>query len=173
MGKGYLGFKGMTLLFAVRDLIVPPEIKLEEAGLKPGFSILDYGCGPGGYTFAAAERTGPSGKVYALDILPFAVQRIHRLALKKGLRNVEGICSDCRTGLNDGSIDLVMLYDVYHDLSNGKAVLKELHRVLKPGATLSFSDHHMNHERILTEVTGTNLFRLSERGKRTYPFLPV
>ena len=40
---------------------------------------------------------------------------------------------------------MVLFYDIYHDLNeqNKKAVLNELHRILKPNGLLSFSDHHL------------------------------
>lgn len=64
------------------------------------------------------------------------------LPIKK-LANVETIHSDCKTGLPDNSVDAVLLYDTFHDLSDPDGVLEELHRVLKPDGILSFSDHHM------------------------------
>ena len=44
-----VGFKLMTLAFRIRDLLRPRLDVLKEAGIEPGFSILDYGCGPGSY----------------------------------------------------------------------------------------------------------------------------
>lgn len=83
---------------------------------------------------------GETGKVYALNISPLAVDRIERIARKKGFANVEAICSDCKTGLDDGCRDVVMIYDTFHILDEPDRVLAELHRVLKPDDVLSFSD---------------------------------
>jgi ubiquinone/menaquinone biosynthesis C-methylase UbiE len=63
-----LHFRGMTLLFRVRDFIYPRERILEEAGIKPCFQVLDFGCGPGGYEVAAAGLVGNGGRVYALSV---------------------------------------------------------------------------------------------------------
>jgi hypothetical protein len=52
-------------------------------------------------------------------------------------------------------------------------VLTELRRVLKPAGLLSFSDHHMKEGEILSGITETGLFRLSEKGKKTYGFLRI
>ena len=71
----------------------------------------------------------------------------------------------------DNSIDVVLLYDVFHELSDPQAVLSELHRVLKQGGILSFNDHHMSEDKIISEVTSGQLFRLSRKGKKTYSFL--
>jgi ubiquinone/menaquinone biosynthesis C-methylase UbiE len=166
-----LWFIGMSLLFKVRDAVKPRAHVLKEVGIRPGFRVLDYGCGPGGYVSAAARMVGSSGKVYALDIHPQAIQRVRSIAEKKRLANVETILSDCRTGLPNESVDVVLLYDTFHHLSERGRVLEELHRVLKPSGILSFSDHHMKDSEILPKVKGQALFGLSARGKRTYSFL--
>ncbi len=133
--------------------------------------MLDYGCGPGGYVVAVSELIGESGTIYALDINPLATKRVEKIAMKRQITNVETICSNCKTGLQDDSLDVVLLYDTFHDLSDPNGVLKELHRVLKPNGILSFSDHHMKENEIMSKITGGGLFGLSKKGKRSYSFL--
>lgn len=166
-----LHFKLMSFGLKLRDIILPRRTILEEVRIKPGFHILDYGCGPGSYSIVAAELGGNSGKVYAIDIHPLAVQRVQNIASKKGLTNLETTCSNCSTELPDESIDVVLLYDTLHELSDPNRVLEELYRVLKPNGILSFSDHHMKEDEILSKVTSRGLFRLSRKGRRTYSFL--
>ena len=164
-------FKLMALQYKFRDFLLSRMDVLKEVGIEPGFQVLDYGCGPGSYVTPLAELVGESGKVYALDIHPLAVQVVQRIASKKHLTNVEVILSDCKTGLADNSVDVVLLYDIFHGLGDPNGVLAELHRVLKPDGTLSFSDHHMREHEIVSKVTRGGLFKLSRRGKRTYNFL--
>jgi ubiquinone/menaquinone biosynthesis C-methylase UbiE len=78
---------------------------------------------------------------------------------------VETILSDGATGLPDASIDVALLYDVLHHLARPAEVLAELHRVLKPGGTLSVSDHHLAEDDITSRITGTGLFRLARQGR--------
>jgi len=113
---------------------------------------------------------GKSGKVYALDIHTLAIQKVKDVVSKYNLQNVETIRSDCKTGLPDNSIDVVLLYDTFHDLRHPNRVLKELRRVLKPKGILSFSDHHMKENEIVSKLTDKGLFRVSGKGKRTYSF---
>lgn len=164
-------FKGMSLMFKFRDFFVPRTNILKEVGIKPGFYVLDYGCGPGSYVTAAAKLVGKSGKIYALDIHPLAVQKVLKIISKKKLTNVETVHSDYRTGLPDKSMDVIFLYDTYHELGDPDSVLEELHRVLKPDGILSFSDHHMKEEEIESKLTSKGLFKLSKKNKRTYSFL--
>jgi ubiquinone/menaquinone biosynthesis C-methylase UbiE len=168
-----LGFKLMALTYKVRDFFLPRMNVLKEAGIKPGFGVLDYGCGPGSYIVPLAELVGSSGTIYALDIHPLAIKMVQNIDSTRGLTNVKTIKSDCNTGLPDSSIDVVLLYDVFHNLGAPNDVLQELHRILKPTGILSFSDHHMKEADILSKIPAKNLFKLSSRGQKTYSFVKV
>jgi len=165
-----LHFRVMSLVFKIRDLLVPRKNILTEVEIKPGYQVLDYGCGPGSYVAATAELVGQSGRIFALDIHPLAIQMVDRLTSRKHLTNVETICSHCETGLPDRSLDVVLLYDTFHDLGEPNRVLEELHRILKPDGILSFSDHHMKEDEIVPKFTSGGLFELSGKGKKTYSF---
>jgi ubiquinone/menaquinone biosynthesis C-methylase UbiE len=164
-------YRLMALTLKLRDLFLPRKNILKEVGVKPGFYVLDYGCGPGSCLRPLAELVGHSGKIYALDIHPLAIRMVKKLAAKNKLTNVQTIHSHCKTGLPDSSVDAVLLYDTYHNLNEPNEVLKELHRVLKPDGVLSFTDHHMKKDEIISKVTSEGLFRLSRKGKRTYSFV--
>jgi ubiquinone/menaquinone biosynthesis C-methylase UbiE len=164
-------FKLMSFEFKLRDLFSSRKKILKEVGIKPGFFVLDYGCGPGSYVIPLSELVGKLGKIYALDIHPLAIQMVQKIASKKQLANVETIHSDCKTGLPDKSVEVVLLYDTFHDLSDPHGVLKEFHRVLKPNGILSFSDHHLKENEIISKVTDGGLFRLLRKGERTYSFV--
>lgn len=163
-------FKVMALMFVVRDFFLPCDKVLEEVGIQPGYQVLDYGCGPGACVPATAELVGSTGNVYAMDIHPSAIHTVQGLASKKGLTNGETILSDCETGLSDNSIDVILLYDIFHYLADRDAVMNELHRVLRPEGMLSFSDHHMKMDEITAEVTSGGLFKLEEKGRKTFTF---
>jgi len=164
-------FRFMSFGYKFRDFFKPRKDVLREVDIRPGFNILDYGCGPGSYTIIAAELVGAMGKVYALDIHPLAVKRVQNVASKRGLTNIETIKSDRATGLEKGSVDVVLLYDTFHALDNPDAVLEELHRVLSSNGILSFSDHHMKENEIVSKITNGGLFSLSGKGEMTYTFL--
>lgn len=164
-------FKAMVFAFRFRDFFAPRKNILKEVGIKPGFHVLDYGCGPGSFIIPIAKLVGKSGKIYALDIHPLAIHMVQGIASKNQLENVETIRSDCKTGLPDNSIDVVLLYDTFHALSDPDGVLEELHRVLKHDGILSFSDHHMKENEIISKITNRGLFKLSVKSKNTYNFL--
>ena len=166
-----LHFVFMGLGFGFRDLLYPPKTKLIELDiLKEGDSILDYGCGTGSYSIAAAQLVGGSGKVYGLDIQPLSIRRLDKLASQRRLENVNTIQSDCATGLENDTIDVVLLFDTFHDVDNPEGLLRELHRVLKREGILCFNDHHMKEDQILSQITQNDLFTLSKKHKKTSLF---
>jgi len=165
-----LDFRLMSLTYKFRDFRLPRMNILKEAGIETGFHVLDYGCGPGGYIVPLVKLVGDSGKIYALDMHPLAIEAVQKLTSKKGITNVQTILSDCKTGLPPNSIDVVLLYDILHHLNNVSDVLTELQRILKPKGILSLSDHHMKEEDTISQVTGVGLFKLSAKNKRTYSF---
>jgi len=166
-------FRGMAAEFVVRDWLRPPERTLAETELRPGQTVLDYGCGPGSFTVAAAKAVGSTGTVYAADIHPLALAYVERRAAKKGLWNIRTIRTDCATRLADASVDVALIYDALHDFARPDDVLREVCRVLKPGGTLSFADFTLSRAKTLARLTGDGLFRLVRQGKRTYTLAPV
>jgi ubiquinone/menaquinone biosynthesis C-methylase UbiE len=166
-----LDFKLMALAFKVRDWFLPPSRKLKEAGIEPGFRVLDFGCGPGSYSLAASRMVGKEGKAYALDINPAAIEYAKKAAAKKGLDRLTFIRSGLETGIEAESLDAVLLYDTFHHLADAQGVLRELGRVLKPGGILSVSDHHLKEPGILSGVTAGGGFALAKKGQWTYTFV--
>lgn len=136
---------------------------IREAHLKKGFQVLDFGCGPGRYVLAVSKAIGAIGKLYALDTAPLALEMVRQIVDKNELVNVKTIESDCDTGLPDEELDVVLLYDAFHGFDDQKAVLSELHRVLKPAGVLSFSDIHLEEKDIVSSVTNSNLFKLKSK----------
>ena len=164
-------FKLMSLSYKIRDFYRPRSRILEDIGIKTCSQVLDYGCGPGSYIMPVIKLIGNIGALYALDVNPLAIKSVQGLVSKKGISNVQVILSDCDTGLAPASIDVVLLYDILHDLENRAEVLTELHRVLKPEGILSVSDHHLKEEEIISRIIKDGLFKLKSKGKMTLIFI--
>ena len=166
-----IAFNMMAAMFKVRDFLRPRREFLVEAGVKPGDCVLDFGCGPGAYIPDAAEMVGESGKVYALDLHPLAMERVRDIARQQRLTNVQTVQSNCKTGLPDASVDVALLYDVFHMLEEPRAVLAEIHRVLKPRGVLSVNEPHMKEQDVVAGLMDGGLFQFAEKGARTYTFV--
>jgi len=113
---------------------------------------------------------GESGRVYALDFHPRAIDKIKKRASRKGLTNIQTIHSSCATGLKDKTIDIALIYDMLHEVTEPNKLLSEIYRVLKPNGILSFSDHHFKEDRILPMLQNKGLFKLAGKAKKTYQF---
>ena len=166
-------FKFMLKHFKQRDKKYLPLNKIEKTKINEGSIVLDYGCGPGSYSIAVAEVVGNTGKVYAVDIHPLAIKEVEKRAREKELKNIETILTDCDTKLEDNSIDVVLLLDIYHDLSNPERILQELHRVLKKNGWLSVDDHHFKDDEIIGKITNIGLFKFIERKDEVFNFTKV
>jgi len=112
---------------------------------KPGTVVADIGAGDGSYSFAAAEKVGPSGRVYATEIDPDKLKTLKAEATKRKLQNVmvvEGAADD--TNLPSNCCDAIFLRHVYHHITQPREFDKNLLRSLKPGAYLAIIDFPPN-----------------------------
>jgi ubiquinone/menaquinone biosynthesis C-methylase UbiE len=168
-----ISFRIMSFFFRIRDFFKPPSEKLEKFNIKNGDYVLDYGCGPGSYTIEAAKMVNSNGKVYAADIHPIAIKKVKKKAQKENLKNITTILIDHKIGLENNSVDIIICFDVLHEVQNQQEVLKEFHRLLKPNGLLAFDDHHFEEKEIIDKLTSQNLFFLKEKMDGQYLFLPL
>ncbi|HEY2456206.1 MAG TPA: class I SAM-dependent methyltransferase [Candidatus Acidoferrum sp.] len=113
----------------------------ELAKWKAGTIVADVGAGDGIYSFAAAQKVGPSGRVYATEINPEKLKTLTAEVAKRKLENitvVEGTADD--TKLPSNCCDTIFLRRVYHHLTHPKDFDANLVRSLKPGAYLAIID---------------------------------
>jgi ubiquinone/menaquinone biosynthesis C-methylase UbiE len=112
----------MSWSFRKRDSPTFTSRFLDEVEIRTGDPVLDFGCGPGSFSIAAAHRIGPNGRVYACDIRPLGAAFVQRKAARAGVANVIFLCAGRDTGLPARSADVVLLHDVLHMLSDPGAV---------------------------------------------------
>ncbi len=109
------------------------------------------------------------GKVYALDCFPRHLKIVKERVRKEGLINIETILSDNRTGLPDECVDIVWICDAFHEVKQRRAVLAELHRVLRREGVLAIYDGIR--DRVLSYTTG--LFSLIGRDGKLLRFAKI
>ena len=125
------------LLRPERQRLQDPEVILGAINVKPGMVIADVGAGPGFLTIPAAQKLGPNGKVYAIDVEPSMLKEVARRAHELGLANIETVLSAGeKLPLPDGIADAALLANVLHEAKNPAQMLQEVARVLKPGGSL-------------------------------------
>lgn len=126
---------------------------LRHAEIEPGTTLLDLGCGGGIDTILAARRTGPRGRVYALDFLPAMLEETAAAAAEADLGNVEPLEGDMEAiPLPDASVDHVISNGVINLAPRKARVLAECARVLRPGGRFTVSDLTVADEELPPEI---------------------
>jgi len=114
---------------------------LEAIGVRPGHTVLDFGCRVGRYVFPAAAVVGDQGRVYAIDKEKDALEILKRKAAEEEWVNITPILTSGELTLefDDATMDLVLVYDVMHRMSqrDRQLLMQEIARVLKTGGILS------------------------------------
>src|SRR5260370_742306 len=111
------------------------EKVLRLAGLEPGESVLDVGCGTGTLAIAAKRYVGPTGAVYGIDASPTMPARANRKARKGGVDVVFKNAFAQTLPFRDAQFDAVLTTIMLHHLpwKARQQCACEMRRVLKPG----------------------------------------
>ena len=110
---------------------------LKHVTTKPGFVVLDAGCG-GGKTISRLARRANQGKVYGLDqsadMVDYSGQINRKLIAKNRAEIIHGSVE--KTGFKDEFFDLVTAVETCYFWSNLADAFMEIKRVLKKGGYL-------------------------------------
>jgi ubiquinone/menaquinone biosynthesis C-methylase UbiE len=108
---------------------------------KTGTVAADIGAGDGSYSFAAAERVGAAGRVFATEIDKEKLEELRVQARKRKVQNVTVIESkEADTNLPTACCDAIYLRRVYHHLTRPVEFDASLVRSLKVGGHLAIID---------------------------------
>jgi arsenite methyltransferase len=111
------------------------------ADLHPGETVLDLGSGGGIDVLLSAERVGPSGKAFGLDMTDEMLALARENQAKAGVHNVEwlkGAIED--VPLPDASVDVVISNCVINLSADKRQTLREAARVLRPEGRFAVTD---------------------------------
>ena len=101
--------------------------------------VAEIGAGSGELTLAAAQRVGPSGKVYSTELDADALARLRELAAK-GKKITAVQAAEASTNLSPACCDSIFMRLVYHHLTKPVEIDASLFRALKPGGRLAVID---------------------------------
>jgi ubiquinone/menaquinone biosynthesis C-methylase UbiE len=122
---------------AERDVEEEPDRAIDVLKIEKGSTVADIGAGSGYMTVKLAKKVGPQGRVYANDIQPAMLDLLNKRITKSKISNVSvvlGMQDDPRLPVE--TLDLVLMVDVYHELSQPQLMLRHIRASLKPGGRL-------------------------------------
>lgn len=160
-------FRVMTWLMTVVDFFYP-EVGRRSGGfgIRPGMTVVDYGCGPGRYTVKFAGIVGDKGKVIAADIHEMAIEAVKKKTKKKGIKNVETALIDgYDSGLPDNIADIVCALNMFSNVRQPMEFLKELNRITKKDGVLVIDDGHQKREETHKKILASGLWDIVEESK--------
>jgi ubiquinone/menaquinone biosynthesis C-methylase UbiE len=145
--KKSLRFGLLTILLLVLTCALKANATDEIARLaalmewKSGTIVADIGAGDGIYSFAAADRVGPSGRIFATEIDAKKLKELRAEIKKRNLQNINVIESgEAETSLPTACCDAIFLRRVYHHLTKPAEFDASLIRSLKPAGRLAIID---------------------------------
>lgn len=108
---------------------------------QPGETVLDLGCGAGLDLYLYAQKVGPTGKLYGLDLSPAMLEKARGNLAVVGVANVEWLLAPSDAiPLPDCSVDLVTANGIYNLSPDKDTVMREVVRVLRPGGRTVFAE---------------------------------
>jgi arsenite methyltransferase len=123
------------------DLGLGCGLPTQFAKIKKGDVVVDLGSGAGNDAFIARHETGDSGRVIGIDFTPAMIERARQNAEARGFNNVEFRQGDIeKMPITSNVADVIVSNCVLNLVPNKDEVIKEIFRVLKPGAHFSISD---------------------------------
>lgn len=158
IGKTYLGREiARVMSHAGAAWLERPERAAEEQPerlvaaleLRPGMAVADFGAGTGYYAARLARAVAPGGLVYAVEVQPEMLALLERNLLAQGVSNWRPVlAAPDDPNLPAGSVDLVLMVDVYHELEQPCEVLRALAAALRPGGRIAFVEYRTEDGRV-------------------------
>ena len=133
MRQPHHAYSGVSFLDRIgRDAEERPETLINALEIPTGSTVAEIGSGTGYFTWRLATTTGPSGKVFAVDVQKAMLDRTSETVGKHQLSNVELVLGDeISPHLPSGAFDLIFIANAYHEFSNPRAMLAAVVQSLK------------------------------------------
>jgi ubiquinone/menaquinone biosynthesis C-methylase UbiE len=168
-----ISFRLMSFVLMIRDIFFPVGKKLDQFSFEEGYTVIDFGCGPGSFIEHASKLVGNSGKVYAVDIQPLAIKAIREKAKTKGIANVFPILSaGYPVDIESQLADIIYALDMFHHIKDTQGFLKELHRLIKPNGKLFIESGHQKMVNARQKLVNSGFWVITKEKRNFFECLP-
>jgi cyclopropane fatty-acyl-phospholipid synthase-like methyltransferase len=120
-----------------RDNWQKPDELIKQLQLQSGSRVADIGCHEGYMTFKLSKAVGKNGKVFAVDVTQYKLDKLQEHAKDRKAENIEtikGDYDDPRLPIN--ALDAVIIVDAYHEMDDHDKILQHIKAALKLGGRL-------------------------------------
>jgi len=163
----------MKQMFKIYYFIKPVDKYISRFGIKQGDTVVDYGCGPGGYIKSASLLAGETGTVYAVDLHEMAISAVKELIRKKNLKNVKPVLAEGNgVAIPDKIADVVYAIDMFHMVKESDIFLKEICRITKNEGILIIEDGHQPRNLTIEKIKRSGCWNITEEQKRFLKCIP-
>ena len=120
---------------------------IQELNLKGDETFMDAGCGDGHNAIKVLEDYNHKGTVYAVDIYDASIEDMNRYKEENNVENLVNIEADITEGIpgvDDESIDVVLMVNVFHGFKASRKkdeAVEELARIVKKDGKIAIMDY--------------------------------
>ena len=120
---------------------------IQELDLKGDETFMDAGCGDGHNAIKILEDYNHTGLVYAVDIYDASIEDMNKYKAENNVENLINIEADITEGIpgvDDESIDVVLMVNVFHGFKASRKLdeaVEELARIVKKDGKIAIMDY--------------------------------
>ncbi len=120
---------------------------LNELNLKGNEVFMDAGCGDGHNAIKLLEDYNHKGIVYAVDVYDASIEDMETYKKENNVENLINIEADITEGIpgvEDGSVDVVLLVNVFHGFKASRKLdeaVEELKRIISSEGKIAIMDY--------------------------------
>ena len=120
---------------------------ISELNLKGNETFMDAGCGDGHIAIKVVEEYLPDGTVYAVDVYGASIEDMEAYKAENNVENLINIEADITKGIpgvDDESIDVVLMVNVFHGFRASRTmdeVIDEFARIIKQDGKIAIMDY--------------------------------
>lgn len=120
---------------------------ISELNLKGNETFMDAGCGDGHIAIKVVEEYLPDGTVYAVDVYGASIEDMEAYKAENNVENLINIEADITKGIpgvDDESIDVVLMVNVFHGFKASRTMdeaIDEFARIIKQDGKIAIMDY--------------------------------